>query len=69
MKGKYQNSSGIFASLFVPAEKRNHRVGETFPSLQIFGHPSVPFRNCSVHVRDIVLARLGEVGVLLRYQG
>jgi hypothetical protein len=66
MKGKYQNSSGIFASchylsgrrfLFVLPKEGNQRVSEIFPSLQVFRHPSIPLRNCSVHVQDIALAR------------
>jgi hypothetical protein len=55
----------IRACLFVSAEKPNHCVGEILPSLQIFRHPSIPLRNCSVHVRDIELARLGQFGVFL----
>jgi hypothetical protein len=54
------------ASLFVPAEKRDHRVSEIFPSLQIFRHPGVSLRKCSVHVRDIDLARPSQVSILLR---
>jgi hypothetical protein len=44
------------ASLFVLTEECNHRVSEIFPSLQIFRHPGIPLRNCSVHVRDVELA-------------
>jgi hypothetical protein len=54
------------ARLFVSAEERNQRVSEIFPSLQIFRHPGIPLRNCSVHVRDIELARPGQFGVFLR---
>jgi hypothetical protein len=46
----------VGAPLFVFAEECNHRVIEIFPSLQIFRHPGIPFRNCSVHFRDVELA-------------
>ena len=40
-------------------------MSEIFPSLQIFRHPGIPLRNCSMHIRDIELARLGQFGVFL----
>jgi hypothetical protein len=53
------------ASLFAPAEKRNQRVSQIFPSLQILGHPNISLGKSSVHeVRDIELARTAPFGVL-----
>jgi hypothetical protein len=53
------------ACLFAPAEKRNQCVSQVFPSLQILGHPSIPFGKSPVHeVCDIELARAAPFGVL-----
>ena len=54
-----------FRLLSVSAEQRHHRVGDIFPSLQILRDPSIPLRNCSVRVRNVGLARPGQLGVFL----
>src|SRR5262249_27751954 len=52
--------------LFVTVEKRQNRLGESFSSLQVFGHPSISLRDRSVDVCSFELARAGHSGVRLR---
>jgi hypothetical protein len=59
-------SGGFRRFLFAIAEKRDQRVREIFPSLQIFRHPSITLRETSVHARNFRLAGSRQFGVFLR---
>jgi hypothetical protein len=53
------------ARLLASAEKRDHRLREIFPSVQIVGYPNILLgKSFAREVRDVELATTGQLGVL-----